>query len=200
MKTSQTNEIGRKAIHYTASLIPLLYYFFFNRYEAVIIMAILTVGITIGEMLRMKVPFFRSIYLDIFGSVIRSHEQLNHFTGATFVFWGGLLTIWSFPKPIATTALLFLTVGDSSACLVGMMIGRIKLINSRTLEGVIAFIVASLIMTWWIPDLAFEIKVVGAVTGSLVELVHRRVDDNLLIPLFSGVVMYMLTHLPAYSL
>lgn len=194
----QTDEIGRKAIHYMSSLIPLLYYFFFERHQAVIIMAILTGLITLGEILRMRVAFCRRLYLKIFGRYIRTREQENNLTGATFVFWGGLLTIWFFPKPIATVALLFLSIGDSTACLVGMMIGRIKLVQSRTLEGALAFIVASLLLTWWIPGVALWIKVIGAVTGSLVELVHRRVDDNLLIPLISGVVMYVLTNPVAF--
>ncbi len=189
-----TDEIGRKAIHYTSSLIPLLYYFFFERRQAVVIMVILTVLIMLGEILRMRLPLCRLLYLKIFGRYIRTHEQENSLTGATFVFWGGLLTIWFFPKEIATVALLFLTVGDSTACLVGMWIGRIKLVQSRTLEGALAFVAASLLLTWWIPGVAFWVKVVGAVTGSLVELVHRRVDDNLLIPLISGMVMYVLTN------
>lgn len=192
MEAHRTDELGRKFIHYTASLIPLIYYFFLGRKEAVIIMAVLTGLITLGEVLRMKVPFCRRLFMRIFGRWIRSQEQNNNFTGATFVFWGGLMTIWFFPKEIATAALLFLTVGDSTACLVGMRFGRVKLVSSRTLEGALAFIIAAVVFTLWIPGLTLKVKLIGAVAGSLVELVHRRVDDNLLIPLFSGVVMYIL--------
>jgi len=185
-------ERGRKAIHYTAVLIPLIYYFFLEKGPAVIILLILSVCMLIAEALRMTVPSCRSLYVRLFGDMTRPHEHANHLTGATYLFIGSLLVVYLFPKDIATIAMLFILVGDPTACLVGMAFGKIKLSRSKTLEGTLAFIIACMIATWWIPGVPIYVKLIGAVAAGGLELTSWRLDDNLIIPSVAAAVMYFL--------
>ncbi|MDO9548126.1 MAG: SEC59/DGK1/VTE5 family protein [Candidatus Marinimicrobia bacterium] len=185
-------ELGRKTIHYTAVLIPLIYYFFLEKDPAAIILLIISIGMLIAEVLRMTVPFCRSLYMRLFGDMTRPHEHANHLTGATYLFIGSLLVVYLFPKDIAVVAMLFNMVGDPTACLVGMAFGKIKLSRSKTLEGTLAFIIASLIVTWWIPGAPLHVKLIGAVVAGGLEHITWRLDDNLVIPSVSALVMYFL--------
>jgi len=120
----------------------------------------------------------------------RPHEHKNHLTGATYVSLGSLLVIYLFPKEIAVVALFFLMVGDPTACLVGMSFGKIKIMRDKTLEGALAFVLASLVVTWWIPTVPFSVKLIGACVASLLELIPWKLDDNLTIPSLSALFMY----------
>ena len=93
---------------------------------------------------------------------------------------------------MAVVALLFLSVGDPLAALVGSRYGRVK-VWAKTLEGTLAFLVVSLVIaavfrlttqveTYW--PLA-----VGAAVATVVEMLPLPIDDNLLPPLMSGAVM-----------
>ena len=183
-------ELGRKAIHYATSLIPLIYYFYIGKDMAVWILIVISVFLLIAEFARKFIPFFRSLYMKLFGDMTRPHEYKNHLTGATYVSLGSLLVIYLFPKEIAVVALLFLMVGDPTACLVGMSFGKIKIMRDKTLEGALAFILASLIVTWWIPNVPFSVKLIGACAASLFELIPWKLDDNLTIPSLSALFMY----------
>ncbi|HDN58472.1 MAG TPA: hypothetical protein ENF20_00760 [Candidatus Marinimicrobia bacterium] len=191
MRTLTKGELARKAIHYTASLIPLIYYFFVERRTALIILGIISVIMLVAEVSRMLVPPLFSLYLKIFGWMIREHETKNSLTGATFVFIGSFLTIFFFPKDIATTVLLFLTIGDPTACLFGMSFGKIKIFN-KTLEGTLAFVISSFIATIWIPGIPLHVKLVGVITAAAVELLPKNFDDNIAIPIISGIVISLL--------
>lgn len=191
MRTLTKGELARKAIHYTASLIPLLYYFFFERRTALVILGIISVVILVAEVSRMLIPALSSLYLRIFGWMIREHEAKNSLTGATFVFIGSFLTIFFFPREIATTVLLFLTVGDPTACLFGMSFGKIKIFN-KTLEGTLAFVVSSFIATIWVPGIPLHVKFAGVITAAAVELLPKKFDDNIAIPIISGIIISLL--------
>ena len=122
----------------------------------------------------------------------RPHEHQNNLTGASYVFLGSFMVIWLFPKPIAVVALLFLTIGDSTACLIGMSFGRVRIWGQKTLEGTLAFLLSSLLVTWWVPQIPFWVKLIGAGAASILELIPWRLDDNLTIPSLSALVMYFL--------
>jgi len=192
MNRIKEGELARKAIHYTASLIPVLYYFVFNRTITLIVLGACSAIFVIAELLRMSYPRLYRLYLKIFGFMIRHHERREKFTGATFVFLGSFLTVFLFPKEVAVIALLFLTIGDPTACLIGLAIGKHKLIGEKTVEGSLAFIMAGLIATSWISTVPFATKIAGVILAGLIELIPWRIDDNLMIPLLSGTIMMIL--------
>ncbi|MDD5765199.1 MAG: hypothetical protein PHW79_02935 [Candidatus Marinimicrobia bacterium] len=192
MNKIHKGELERKAVHYCSSLIPLLYFLFFSRRTGLIVVGLLTLGILIAEILRMAIPSCNRLYIKIFGNMLRPYEKTNHLTGASYVFIGSMIVIFFFPKEIAVISLLFLTVGDPTAALVGMAFGKIRLIQKKTLAGALAFIIAGLLATFWIPGVPFWIKGVGALVTCFVELIRWKFDDNITIPLIGSFVMKML--------
>jgi len=192
IKPVKEGELGRKSIHYLSSLVPLIYQFCYDRKDATLLAGLLFLGMVVAELLRMHIPALRRVYWKIFGGMIRPREFRNYFTGATYVFMGGFLAIFLFPKEIAVTCLLFQTIGDPTACLVGLSVGRVKIYNNKTLEGAIAFVVFSVLATFWIGGIPLWIKIVGAIIACFVEVIHRKIDDNVLIPFISGTAMLFL--------
>lgn len=190
----EEGELARKAIHYSSTIIPLAYYFFFDKNVMLWLTGLGFLIFLIAEIIRHIYPQFYKLYLKIFGLMIRTHEKKYHLTGATYVFLGSFLSIFFFPKTIAVIVLLFLTVGDPSACLVGLSIGRINLPgNTKTLEGSLAFILAGLLATFWIPGVGLKVKLTGVFLAALIEYMpFKRFDDNLMIPLITGTLMIIL--------
>ena len=56
--------------------------------------------------------------------MLRIHEIDGKFTGATWVFIGSTLTISIFPKEIAVISLVYMSLGDATAGLVGEKFGK----------------------------------------------------------------------------
>jgi len=192
VKKIEEGELARKAIHYTASVVPVIYYFFFpGKKYALLILGAGVIFMLIAELLRTKTPENYKLFLKVFGWMIRSYER-RQITGATYLLLSYFFAILFFEKNIAVIVLLFLSIGDPSACLVGLSMGRVKILGDKTLEGTIAFIASSIIVTCWIPGVPWWIKISGAVVAGMVELFPWTIDDNFMIPLVSGLVMSLL--------
>jgi dolichol kinase len=169
-------------------------YFFIDRKEALFILGPLTLGMVGLDLLRIRNRGVNRLFLGMFENFLRNAEYSHRMTGASWVFVGSLLTILIFPKAIAITAILILSTGDATAALVGKRYGRYPIMG-KTVEGTLAFIAAGIIFTSWVPTVPFLVKIIGALAGALVELPKTFIDDNLLIPLVSGAVMYGLLSL-----
>lgn len=114
-------------------------------------------------------------------------------TGATFMAVSAAILFQLFSRDIAVFALLFLTVGDPIAALIGIRVRRWQLWN-KSAAGTLAFLLAATAgivivglldsavrVSWW----AF----VGAGVAAIVELWPVPLDDNLTVPLISALVM-----------
>jgi dolichol kinase len=192
MRTIQRGEIARKLIHYTSTVIPVTYFFLLNRTTILGLLSICTLLMFIAEFLRMYQPTCRQLYQRIFGWLTRPHEMANQFTGATYVFMGSFLAVLLFPKSLAVMVLLFVTIGDPTACIIGRLFGRLKLINRKTLEGTLAFFLSGLLVTFWIPAIPLVLKLLGLLIAAAVELMPWKIDDNIAIPLISGMALLYL--------
>ncbi|MDL5502392.1 MAG: CTP--2,3-di-O-geranylgeranyl-sn-glycero-1-phosphate cytidyltransferase, partial [Candidatus Methanoperedens sp.] len=88
---------------------------------------------------------------------------------------------------IASAAILMTTFGDASAAIFGKVFGRtwIKGLKNRAYEGCAAeFIVDIIIGLLFLPNLILVLMMAG--TATIVETVTNKLDDNLLIPVFTG--------------
>jgi dolichol kinase len=85
--------------------------------------------------------------------------------------------------------LAVLGLGDPAAAIVGRTFGRHRLADGRSLEGTAAFVVAGsaaawLVLTSWHPEVPVAATALAAAGGGAAgELVARRIDDNLVIPI-----------------
>jgi glycerol-3-phosphate acyltransferase PlsY len=105
-----------------------------------------------------------------------------------------------FEKELAIACLSFLVLGDMFAAIIGMRFGRTQIWAGKSLEGSLAcFIVCfviGLFVAWLFPaHLNLQIIALGAFTATIVELLPLGLDDNLTIPLISGLVMEILIYI-----
>ena len=121
--------------------------------------------------------------------MLRVNEIDGKYTGATWVFIGSTLTIAIFPKEIAVISLVYMSLGDTIAGLVGRKFGKVKFYN-KTIEGTLAGLIVCLLSGYLI-QLTLPLLVVfsGAFAAMFIELLPLPIDDNLSVPLFAGTIM-----------
>ena len=183
-------ELRRKSIHLLGLVFPILYVFT-TRHTAIIAVGGL-LAIVLGiELLKAFLPAFQGIFVRIFSPILRSQERRGGLTGATYYLIGSFLCILLFDKTLAIVCLCFLTLGDLFAALIGKQWGRIKLFSQKSLEGSLAcFVVCTGIAL--LIGLHPVVAVTGALVATLIELLPLGVDDNVTIPLISGLAMHLL--------
>ncbi len=142
--------------------------------------------------------FWTSFARRIAGSLIRHHEQAGDFTGASYILISVCLTVALFTKPIAIAALSFIIVGDTFAAIIGRKYGRLRFYRSKTVEGSLACLGGTLVVAMLVPDIALPVTIAGAATATIIEAFPLGVDDNISVPLVSGLVMTLLSKLPAF--
>ena len=121
--------------------------------------------------------------------MLRLHEIDGKYTGATWVFIGSTLTVAFFPKEIAIISLVYMSLGDTIAGLVGRKFGKIKFYN-KTIEGTLAGLIVCL-LSGYLVQLTLPLVIVfsGAFAAMFIELLPLPIDDNLSVPLFAGTIM-----------
>lgn len=182
-------EIGRKVIHLSAISIPIGYYFVEPALGRAVL-ATLTAGSFVIDVVRLNEPRVRSFFYIFFGRLIRDHER-NNLLGATYLLLSSLICVHAFSKPVAVAALSFLILGDTFAAIVGRAIGRVRIFG-KTLEGSLACFTICLLIGWIIPELGWGRTLVGALVATVIELVPVPLDDNLRIPLAAGFAMQLM--------
>ncbi len=164
---------------------------FLSRIVLLISLGVVTFILLTVELLRFKVPSINRVFLRFYKPLLREKE-ISHLTGASYLFSASLLAFLVFPRDIAVLAISFMAVGDAVAALVGKRIGKRKLLG-KTLEGDLASFISCLAVGFIFYSAGLELPlltiVVGSVVAAIVEAVPIPINDNLTIPLLSGVVM-----------
>ncbi len=193
------DEVVRKLIHLCSLSIPIVYYFI-ARYDALIVLSILTVIAITIDLLRYFSPTFAKIFYSYFGFLLRKHEKDNNkkaLNGASYVLLSAAISVFLFPKILFLTAFGILIISDSTAALIGRKFGKHKLLK-KSLEGTLAFFVSAIIVVLVTPKITgdiyeFFIGIVAAAIAAVVEnLSYGWVDDNLSVPITIGFVMWVL--------
>ena len=188
------SEFLRKLLHLSNLVIPFTYLFYFDsKVEALIILLPITLFALLIEYLRISSISVKNIFDKYLFSMLRNHEKSGKYTGATWVFISSTLSIGIFPKDIAVISLIYMSIGDTAAGLIGRKFGRIKIYN-KTLEGALAGFIFCLIVGLMIDlNLSKTLVAIGALSAAIIELMPISIDDNLRIPLFTGTVMYVMS-------
>ncbi len=189
-------ELIRKATHMGALVIPGGYYFLrLTRGEMLTIMIPVAVLMILIDISRLRGwSFWHGFARRILSPIIRGHEIAGDFTGATYILLTVCATIAMFEKPVAIAALAFIIVGDSLAALVGRRFGRHHFWN-KSLEGSLACLAGSLVVATLVPEIAWPVAVTGAVVATIVEALPLGIDDNVTVPILSGLSMTLLARI-----
>ncbi len=174
-----------------ALIIPGGYYLLgLTKFHMLAIMVPVTLFVIFIDISRLRRwRFWDSFARKIIGSIIRQHELDGDFTGATYILASTCLTVALFAKPIAIAALAFIIVGDSFAAIIGRRFGRHRFFRNKTIEGSLACLVGTLLVAIVAPDLILPVALVGAVVAVLAEAFPFGTDDNVTVPILSGLIM-----------
>jgi dolichol kinase len=187
---SFVQELWRKATHLGGLIIPCGYYFLGLEKGAVLaILVPFTLLVILTDISRLRGWWFwHGLMGKLFSRMIRSHEQNGDWTGATYILLASCCTIALYSKPIAIAALAFIVVGDTAAALIGRRWGKHK-IGRKSIEGSLGCLAATLLVAWLAPGLSFPVAACGAIAATLFEFQPVGVDDNVTVPILSGLVM-----------
>ena len=186
----QRSEYFRKIIHIFNLVIPFTYLFFLeSRFQALRILVPLTLFAIVLEYLRVRSALIKKIFNNFLKSMLRIHEMDGKYTGASWIFISSTLTIAIFPKEIAIISLVYMSLGDTIAGLVGRKFGKTKFYN-KSIEGSLAGLIVCL-LSGYLVNLTLPLVVVfsGAFAAMFIELLPMPIDDNLSVPLFAGTIM-----------
>ncbi|MDI6839640.1 MAG: SEC59/DGK1/VTE5 family protein [bacterium] len=124
-------------------------------------------------------------------------KQPGKILGESCFLIGSLIPIVFFSSGIAIAALLFNAFGDAASGIVGVKYGRTKFFGGKkSVEGSLAFFIACLIIGLILlnsPRVSLNLTIIfiGAVVATLVELISIKIDDNLSVPIISGIWMQL---------
>ncbi len=177
------NEIYRKTIHLLILLVLLVFTALEERYSKQAGLFFITglLGILlILEYMRLelgwKIPFFSHF--------IRPKEE-HRINGGVYFLASAIITLGVFDFRIALAALLMTTFGDLAASFAGKTIGSSLIYRSKTWAGFIAETAVNLIVGFIVLNNIYVI--IGmAIVASVAEILVEDLDDNLIIPVFSG--------------
>lgn len=201
VERSYAGELARKGIHLCSLSVPIAYSFM-SKSTALTILVPLTLLFGLTDFARLISPWFRRLYHEWFGWLLRSHEKSEHekrLIGATYVLISATVGIFIFPKVIFITAFSILIISDTIAALVGRKFGRHPLMK-KSLEGTLAFFFSAVGVICLTPKIAYlpdeyAIGIAAALLGSMVEAMPFPVDDNLSIPMSIGGFMWLLYYI-----
>jgi acyl phosphate:glycerol-3-phosphate acyltransferase len=182
-----TAELQRKSFHLAMIVVPVWVYLM--PPTPALLGLILATFVTVAvDLLRLSDHRLRRFFLRLFRSLIRPHEQ-EHLLGSTHYMIAALLSVIVFDHEVAIAALAFLVLGDAAAAIVGKRFGR-PLYWGKSPQGSIACFgtcVAVGIPLLGVPQVAL----IGALAATLAEALPSPLDDNMRVPIFSGIVMQL---------
>lgn len=179
------------------------------------------------DLLRLVYPKLNSFIVRFYGPFMRDHEKSGRQLSGQFAFLlGASFCVCVLPRDVATYSLLILVCMDPVAGMVGSLYGRTRwtavasrvFVNHRelgwelgpkTVEGSLAgFVVALLvgILFWmgWVSvapaSFAWSAAFFGAVVATVAESWPSQWDDNLRIPLWTGIGLWAFGYAKAMPL
>lgn len=167
---------------------------FLSREITVLLLISLTGVALILETVRFSYEPLNQALVQRLKPLLKETEH-SRVTGATYMMIGSLSCFLLFDNNVAVVALLFLSVGDPMAALIGHRAGGFRLSGKSPLGSLALFSTgATLSMILWSTGVASPlwVLIIGAGVAGLVELLPLYLDDNITIPIISGGVITLL--------
>ncbi len=146
------------------------------------------------ELLRFKFKAINKFILK-YGKILLRKNELNSFTGLPFYALGVGLSLALFQTHIAVLSIFFLVFADPLGSLIGIKFGSIKVLPNKSLEGCLSFwFISSFITFVYLSNFGvneynfLSFSILAGLFASCSEAVSAfKVDDNLTIPILSGI-------------
>lgn len=150
------------------------------------------------EYARLRNEKMNQLLMVIMKPVMRESEK-NSVSGMPFYALGVSLSLFFFPERIAILSVLFLIFADPIASFCGILYGRDKILPNKSLQGTIAAFSVCYIVTLVYglihatPSMNLLVfSILGGIIGAVSELCSQFVDDNLCIPVISGLGLFLI--------
>lgn len=200
-------QYARRFFHLSMGLsVALLYGLFLEHNQAVTILGTIACILYVFEQVRIKYPEYSNKFGKITKTIYRAEEKLKESAAIPYVI-AVLLTVLIFPKVIAVAAILILAISDPLSAIVGIKWGKNRIVPDKSLEGSGAFFVSSFIIIFVVfmagtHDVGkfslwalFIFSLCSSFLGTVIEMLPLRIDDNLIIPLSTSFILWILGHL-----
>lgn len=192
-------ELLRKSIHIASTAIPIGYYFLDKKLVLSIIIPVLII-LLIVEVLKYRSEVIYSLYLKLFKPLLRNHEferKKFRINGASWVLIADVLCIILFPKLLAITGMMILSLSDSLSAIVGRVYGKKQFAPNRSYAGTITFFVVGVIIIFLTPkynynSLEYIFGIIAVAFATFIDSINFPTDDNFSIPLSASAVLYIL--------
>ena len=184
------NGMLREAIHASGFFVPVIASLV-GVYPVALMICVVSALYFLSELARMNRK-----NLPVISAITRSAaspSELYEFAAAPLYFAIGILVaLLLFPAPVNGAAIAIFTLGDSTASLFGGMISKkpLPFNKGKTLEGSLAgFFFAFLAGAFFVSPV---LALIGAAVAMTIESLPLPVNDNILIPLFTGLTLLLM--------
>ena len=195
--------ILRKLWHISTGSLGL---FLFHQLEAsttsfaIGIMAIAIAGFLL-DIVRAKYAPLNKLVIKMMGPLMRRSER-EGMSGLPFYALGVSISLFFYQRDIAIISIMFLIFSDPLSSFFGVLYGKDKILPNKSLQGAVAgFFTCYLITLFYVMNSAtlgthiLVFAIVSGVIGAASELVSAfNIDDNLTIPVLSGLGMTLLNY------
>ncbi len=191
--------LTRKVWHISTGLIGLFFYKKSGISIDFMASALLTFAVAafLFEFVRLRNEKINQVAMLLMKPVMRESER-NSVSGLPFYALGVSLALFFFPERIAILATLFLIFADPIASFFGILYGRDKILPNKSLQGTIAAFSVCYIVTivygliYVGPSMNLLVFAIAAgIIGSISEMCSQFIDDNLCIPVVSGLGLFL---------
>ncbi|MBE9501751.1 MAG: hypothetical protein KAX23_04200 [Dehalococcoidia bacterium] len=189
-----SGKTGRRLWHLLGgSFFPVLAFFVSGKALLIAIGAV-TAGFLLWEALRFAIPEVNRWVVLHLSPILKDEERYRP-TGSTYMLISTLLVFLLFDEYIAIAAVLFLSLGDPAASVVGEAWGTRRLWG-KTLEGSSACLLSCLILGMLpatVGTMSPLVIIAGAIAATVIELLPLHINDNFTLPLGSAAVMALVS-------
>jgi phosphoserine phosphatase len=181
------NDILRETIHASGFFVPVLAGFIGILIVALMICVVSALYLLseLSRMSRKNLPVISAITRNA-----ASPAERYEFAAAPLYFAAGILiTLLIFPAPVNSAAIAIFALGDSTASLFGGLISKkpLPFNKGKTVEGsLVGFFFAFLAGSFFVSPV---LALIGAVVAMAIESLPLPVNDNILIPLCTGLAL-----------
>ena len=197
--TRKSLQLPRRFFHCLSGLIcGTIYMLLLSHKQAIYILGGAASIFYILEQIRINYPNQPGLNI-INKYFLRAEEHLKESAAIPYLM-ALLLTIITFPKSIALTAIFTLAIADPLSAIIGIKYGKHRIVEGKSLEGSAAFLVSTMVVCFLIfisiPGNNFWPVLANAfflgLFGSAFEMIPLKLDDNLTIPLFTATILWIL--------
>jgi diacylglycerol kinase (CTP) len=195
--------ILRKLWHITTGSIGIFIFLHSSQSQtfwAVLALVIALFGFFI-DLVRNRYSFLNKMILKTMGPLMRRSER-NGLSGLPFYALGVSLSLFFYSRNIAIISTMFLVFSDPLSSFFGVLYGKDKILPNKSLQGAVAgFFTCYLITLFYTMNTStigthlLVFSIIAGMIGAASELISAfNIDDNLTIPVVSGLGITVLNH------